>query len=200
LSVGVPMPVEFFRISLFAAGAILILIALLVGRFAPDSTATRARRGLRVAVAAAGVAVIAWAAWPYLARPRVTPAPVPAAPAPPVPTSAPVDAVARASPQLAACPLATAPQVPDGGKASREQMNAARTAFQSYDAAINAYTKCVDSAVDRLTSELRGKASPAELQRLQDFGTSAHNTAIDQEQGVADRFNAQIRAYKARHP
>jgi hypothetical protein len=192
------MPVDFFRISLFAAGAILILIALLVGRFAPDPTAARARRGLRVAVAAAGVAVIAWAAWPYLARPRTAPAPVPAAPAPPAP--APVDAVALASPQLAACPLPTAPEVPDGAKASREQITAARTAFQSYDAAINAYAKCIDAAVDRLTSELRGKASPAELQRLQHFGTSAHNTAIDQDQGVADRLNAQIRAYKARHP
>jgi hypothetical protein len=28
----------------------------------------------------------------------------------------------------------------------------------------------------------------------------AHNTAIDQEKAVADQFNAQIRAYKAKHP
>jgi hypothetical protein len=198
------MPVEFFRIGLFAAGGILILIALLVGRFASDPAAARPRRGLQVAVAVAGVAVIAWAAWPYLVRHRAPAAPAPAAAigptTAPAATSPQIDAVALASQELAACPLATAPSVPDGSTASHAQMIAARTAFQSYDAATNAYTKCVDSAVDRLKSELRGKASPAELQRLQNFGTSAHNTAVDQDQAVADKFNGQIRIFKARHP
>ena len=190
------MPVESFRIGLFAAGAILILIALLIGRFTsgPAPARARARRRLQVAIAAAGVAVIVWTAWPYLVRHRA-----PAA-SPPAAASSQIDAVALASQELAACPLATAPSVPDGSTANRAQMSAARTAFQGYDAATNAYTKCVDSAVDRLQSELRGKVPPAELQRLQNFGTSAHNTAVDQDQAVADKFNGQIRIFKARHP
>jgi hypothetical protein len=32
------------------------------------------------------------------------------------------------------------------------------------------------------------------------FGDSAHNTAIDQEQALADKFNAQVRLYRSRHP
>jgi hypothetical protein len=198
------MPVESFRIGLFAAGAILILIALLTGRFSSGPAPARPRRGLQVGIAAAGVAVIVWTAWPYLVRHRVPAAPPPAAAiAPttsPAAASSQIDAVGLASQELAACPLATAPSVPDGSTANRAQMTAARTAFQRYDAATNAYTKCVDSAVDRLQSELRGKVPPAELQRLQNFGTSAHNTAVDQDQAVADKFNGQIRIFKARHP
>jgi hypothetical protein len=198
------MPVESFRIGLFAAGAILILIALLTGRFTSGPAPAGPRRGLQVGIAAAGVAVIVWTAWPYLVRHRAPAAPPPAAAiAPttsPAAASSQLDAVGLASQQLAACPLATAPSVPDGSTANRAQMTAARTAFQGYDAATNAYTKCVDSAVDRLQSELRGKVPPAELQRLQNFGTSAHNTAVDQDQAVADKFNGQIRIFKARHP
>lgn len=194
------MSVEFFRVGVFAAGAILILAALFAGRRSSDPAAVRTRRALQGALAVAGVALVAWAALPYFARhesPRTVAASSAAAPAARTPE---IDAVALASPGLAACPLATAPQVPDGSTATRAQMTAAHTAFQNYDAATNAYAKCVDSAVDRLSGELKGKASPEELERLKQFGMSAHNTAIDQEQAVADRLNGQIRAFKARHP
>ena len=147
-----------------------------------------------------GIALIAWAALPYLGRHGSLRTESPIAAPTDAKSAQQIDAVALATPQLAACPLATAPQVPDGSIASREQMSAARAAFQNYDAATNAYTKCIDLAVQRLAGELKGSASPEELQRLEQFGTSAHNTAIDQEQAAADRLNGQIRAFKARHP
>jgi len=192
------MSVEPLSIGVFAAGAILILIALIGGRSAADPAAARVRRALRWGLAVAGAALMAWVALPYLTRhgsPRV-PASTAQAPAASNPE---VDSVALASAQLTACPLATAPHVPDGATASLEQMNTARSAFQSYDAATNAYLRCVDSAVEQLAREIKERASPAELQRLEAFGSSAHNTAVDQEQAVADRLNAQIRAFKARH-
>jgi hypothetical protein len=198
------MRIELLGIGLFSCGAILLLAALFIGRLAPDPRATRVRRALRGALAVGGILLIAWTALPYLSRhgsPRTT-ASTAAAPADAkTDTTGPqIDAVALASAQLAACPLATAPPVPEGSTASREQMSAARIAFQNYDAATNAYAKCVDSAVQRLAGELKGKASAEELQRLEQFGMSAHNTAIDQEQALADRLNSQIRAFKARHP
>lgn len=167
------------------------------------------RRALQGVLAGAGVALVVWAAWPYLApHGRARTALSTAAPStavlstatPTAPKGPQIDAVALASLRLAACPLAAAPQVPDGSTASREQMSAARTAFQNYDAATNGYAKCVDSAVQRLAGELKGKASTDEVQRLEQFGRSARNTAIDQEQAVADRLNGQIRAFKARQP
>jgi hypothetical protein len=196
------MPLELLRIGVFAAGAILVAVALLGGRGASGAPSAAFRRVLRSGVAVGGAALMAWGSWPYLSRhesPRAA-LPAPAAPAATAAASSQIDAVALASSQLAACPLASAPQVPDGTTASREQMTAARVAFQSYDAATNAYAKCVDSAVQRLAAELGARVSPAELQRLEAFGSTAHNTAIDQEQAVADRLNAQIRAFRARHP
>jgi hypothetical protein len=79
-------------------------------------------------------------------------------------------------------------------------MSSARQAFEAYDAATNAYTKCVDATVARVAAQQGRGAPPEELERLQAFGTTAHNTAINQEQGVAEQLNTQIRAYKAKHP
>lgn len=122
----------------------------------------------------------------------------PAPPASPPPLS--VDLVQVATSALQDCPEATAPKVPDGSKASSAQMMAAHAAFQAYDAATNSYTKCVDAAVDRISAQYKGSASDADIQSLQAFGSRAHNTAIDQEQAVADEFNAQLRAFKGKHP
>ena len=196
---GNVIPAELLRIGMLAAGAILVLVAPLSGRLASDPAAARVRRVLQSGVAVAGLALMAWAALPYLGRHASPHAAASTAAAPAAP-SLQIDAVGLASSQLASCPLATAPQVPDGATASVEQMNAARTAFQRYDAATNTYVNCVDSAVARLAAELNKGVSPAELERLEAFGRSAHNTAIDQEQAVADRLNVQIRAFKARHP
>jgi hypothetical protein len=124
-----------------------------------------------------------------------------AAPAPPASPAAPsVDLVQLASSALEDCPESTAPQIPDGTKASSAQMKAAHAAFQAYDASINNYTKCVDAAVARIAAQYKGTASAEDIQSLEAFGGRAHNTAIDQEQAVADQFNTQLRAFKAKRP
>jgi phage-related minor tail protein len=98
------------------------------------------------------------------------------------------------------CTAATPPAVvPDGGKASREEMVAARTAFQQYDAATNTFLKCVDVAIDGVTKQFP-QASAEELQMLKTLHNGAHNTAVDQEQAVADQLNEQVRVFKAKHP
>ena len=68
-----------------------------------------------------------------------------------------------------------------------------------FDAATNSYTHCVDATIERIASQHPG-ASHDDLHSLKEFGTVAHNTAIDQETAVADQLNAQVRSYKAKHP
>jgi hypothetical protein len=160
-------------------------------------------RYLLGALAVVGLALLAWLALSFFGPHkslRPGPPPTPAAAAAPALKPSPPDLIGRASSEVADCPLTVAPAVPDAAKASREQMLAARAAFQTYDAAVNAYVKCVDAAIDRVSKEYQGAASPDELQRLSVFGNSAHNTAIDQEQAVADQFNNEIKAFKAKHP
>jgi hypothetical protein len=78
-------------------------------------------------------------------------------------------------------------------------MEAARAAFEAYDAATRTYTECVDSTVARIARQFAGVASEADFEALNRFGTAAHNLAIDQEKENVDQFNSQLRAYNASH-
>jgi hypothetical protein len=44
------------------------------------------------------------------------------------------------------------------------------------------------------------RRSAEELQMLKTLHNGAHNTAVDQEQAVADQLNEQVRVFKAKHP
>lgn len=171
-------------------------------------TETRAwpRAAFGVAILIAGALLIAWGVM-YLRSTRSQAAATAQAPATaqatassPSPQPESIDLVQIATDALQSCPESTPPQVPDGAKASAAAMAAAHTAFQAYDAATNNYTKCVDAAVERIAAQYKATASAADIQSLETFGNNAHNTAIDQEQAVADQFNTQLRTFKARHP
>jgi hypothetical protein len=178
-----------------ALGALLLLTALLAPRLRDGA---RSGRGATwsVAAAVAGAVLLGWGLLSSLgSRSPSRPAPlVTSTPAP-----SPVDLVEVASAALQACPRGTPPAVPDGATASREEMTAATAAFKSFDTATNAYVHCVDVTIQRIASQHPG-ASQDDLHSLKEFGTVAHNTAIDQETAVADQLNAQVRSYKAQHP
>jgi hypothetical protein len=181
-------------IGALALGALLVLAAVLAPRLRGTgqrgSTAT-----WRVAAAVAGVVLLGWGVIASLRPPASPPAPAAAAP-----RAAPeVDLVEAASAALQSCPHTTAPTIPDGTTASREEMGAATAAFKSFDAATNSYAQCVDATIERIAREHAG-ASEDDLHALKEFGRVAHNTAIDQETAIADQLNAQVRSYKAKHP
>jgi len=191
------MPPSELRIGALAIGAVLLLGALFAPLLPGGRLRNLGRTWMRAALAAAGAAVLGWGWISFIgSRP---PAPATSA-APSTPAPAPVDLVDIASRALQSCPRATPPAVPDGGKASGEAMVAARSIFQAYDSATNAYVQCVDTTVDGIARQYAGAATQDDLHALREFGLSAHNTAIDQERAIADQFNAQIRTYKAKHP
>ncbi len=187
-----------FRIGALVLGAVLMLGAVLAPRLQAAAPDSRTGRWVRVAVAVAGAALLGWGLI-FSLGPQSASQPAPAAASTPAPTT-PVDLLDAASTALQACPRATAPPVPDGTTASREEMAAATAAFKSFDTATNSYAQCVDTTIERIANQYAGVASHDDLHSLKEFGTVAHNTAIDQEKAVADQFNAQIRAYKAKHP
>lgn len=180
-----------YRVALLAAGVVLLLAAVVGGRVPGTHVSAAVRTGLRLGAAVLGIALLAWTLASYRGAPA---APAAAHPA------MPIDLVRLASADVAACSLPSAPSLPDADSASLQQMGAARQAFEAYDAATTAYTQCVDAAIERIAKQQGSSASAADVHSLRTFGTTAHNTAIEQEQAVADRFNAQIRAYKAKHP
>ena len=188
-------------VFLLLAAAVLLAAGMLGGRILSGSW-VRSLPGTmaRIIVGGAGAVLGVWVLWSLYVATRTTSQEAPpqvAAVAPATPRGDPVPTAITA---LQDCVVASPPpEPPDGKKASEEEMLAVRTAFQQYDAATNSYVKCVDLTIAHVTQQFPS-ASPADLQTLRTLGTGAHNTAIDQEQALADQLNAQVRAFKAKHP
>jgi hypothetical protein len=97
----------------------------------------------------------------------------------------------------AACTYPTAPaSIPDGSTATLAEMVAAQKAVKQFDEEINAYTACIkleESAQlkgDKLTADQKKAIEAQQAQK--------NNAAVDQDQAIADRFNEQIRIFKAK--
>lgn len=96
----------------------------------------------------------------------------------------------------AACIYPRAPEnIPDGSTATLEQMVAAQQAVKQFDADITAYNACLDMELQSLLADPNlDEARRNELRAMQ---VKKNNAAVDEAQAVADRFNEQLRAFKA---
>jgi hypothetical protein len=115
-------------------------------------------------------------------------------------------AVLSAGTAYADCSYPTPPDhIPDGNTATMQEMVEAQKAVKEYDRAINAYVACIqlerDDAIGKLAKP--GETPTAEqkkaMQDMQRVEVQKHNAAIDQLQSVADRFNEQVKVYKAKN-
>ncbi|HVW71213.1 MAG TPA: hypothetical protein VHB68_19700 [Steroidobacteraceae bacterium] len=90
-------------------------------------------------------------------------------------------------------------KLPDGNTATMQEMLDAKKMVSQYDKDINAYVACIklenETAIanggDKLTKEQK-----ADMERMV---VQKNNAAVDQLQSIADRFNEQIRIYKAKN-
>ena len=95
--------------------------------------------------------------------------------------------------------------IPDGNTATRDEMVQAQGAVKEYNQAITAYLSCIQLEVKDATDKLAksGDTPTAEqkqkMEDLQRVEIQKHNAAVDQLQSVADRFNEQVRVYKAKN-
>jgi hypothetical protein len=99
----------------------------------------------------------------------------------------------------AECPYPTAPaNLPDGRTATMEEMIAGQKAVKEYDAAIKSYVTCIDKELDDSIAKAGDQLKPQQKADMQKVEAQKHNAAIDQLQSVADRFNEQVKVFKAR--
>ena len=97
------------------------------------------------------------------------------------------------------CTYPPAPdKIPDGASASLEQMIDGQKAIKAYDKAINDYVSCIDKELEEAIAKAGDKLKPQQKVDMQKVEAQKHNAAIDQLQSVADRFNEQVKVYKAR--
>ncbi len=97
------------------------------------------------------------------------------------------------------CPYPAAPtNLPDGRTASMEDMLAGQKSVKEYQKAIDAYVACIDKELDDAIAKGGDSLKPQQKTDMQKMEAQKHNAAVDQEQSVADRFNEQVKAFKAR--
>jgi|HubBroStandDraft_1064217.scaffolds.fasta_scaffold146561_2 hypothetical protein len=191
-----------FNIAVLCVGALCLLAALLVGgiRMFGGKTQSLAAKTTWIAAALLGAACLVWALW----REHVDSAThVPAAAVLETPTANPAsqpDPVLTADVAFNDCVLPPQPtDLPDGATASMPQMQQAHAAVAAYNEATNTYLKCVDAAVGRVAQQDQGAASSGSLRMVDSMGVTLHNAAVDKDRALANRFNQQIRIFKAKH-
>jgi len=97
------------------------------------------------------------------------------------------------------CPYPAAPtKVPDGATATMQEMLEGQKAVAEYNKAVNEYVTCIDKEVDDAIAKAGDKIKPEQKADMQRVENQKHNAAIDQLQSVADRFNEQVKVFKAK--
>ena len=108
-------------------------------------------------------------------------------------------AALMAATAYADCPYPPAPdKLPDGASATLEEMIAGQKAVKAYDKAINDYVACIDRELDAAITKGGDQLKPQQKADMQHVEAQKHNAAIDQLQNIADRFNEQVKVFKAR--
>lgn len=105
-----------------------------------------------------------------------------------------------AAPALADCTAPTiAIAVPDGSTATMDQMLAAKHAISDSDAAVQKYDDCLKAEQDAKIAAGGDKMKDEEKVKISAKTVELHNVVAEQLQKVADQFNVEVRAYKAKN-
>jgi len=82
-------------------------------------------------------------------------------------------------------------QIPDGATATKEEMLTAHRAVVAYDAAVKAYSDCLaQDLTDKIAAGGDKTKLPAQYTKLND-------AQVEKVQQLADKFNVELKAYKA---
>jgi hypothetical protein len=115
-----------------------------------------------------------------------------------------IAALAVATQASAACAYPKAPdKIPDGSKATKEEMIAGMKMMRAYNDQIKQYTDCLkdehDSAAAKIDSSQAQDKKDAQKAELDKVLAQKNDAAVDDASAVTGRFNDQIKAYNAAH-
>ncbi len=113
-------------------------------------------------------------------------------------------ALAFAAQASASCSYPKAPdRIPDGTKATKEEMLAGMKAMRAYNDLITKYTECLqadhDAAVAKIDPSLAADKKNAQKTELDTVQQQKNDAAVADAEAVTGRFNDQIKAFKAAH-
>ena len=107
---------------------------------------------------------------------------------------------ALAGPVYADCTYPPPPaKLPDGNTATMQEMLEGKKAVTQYNKDINAYVACIKLEHETAVTNAGDKLTPQQKADMEKMEVQKNNAAVDQLQSVADRFNEQVRIYKAKN-
>jgi hypothetical protein len=107
---------------------------------------------------------------------------------------------ALAGPVYADCTYPPPPaKLPDGNNATMEEMLEGKKAVTQYNKDINAYVACIKLEHESAVTNAGDKLTPQQKADMEKMEVQKNNAAVDQLQVIADRFNEQVRLYKAKN-
>lgn len=104
-----------------------------------------------------------------------------------------------AAPAFADCTVPTISiTVPDGATATMEQMLAAQHAIRDSDAAVQKYADCLKAEQDAKIAAGGDSMKDEDKVKISADYVQRQNAVADKLQKIADQFNVEVRAYKAK--
>jgi hypothetical protein len=97
-----------------------------------------------------------------------------------------------------ACDYPERTPVPDGATATKDEMIAGQRGVKTYMSAMEEYLSCIEAEEAQAMIELGSDADESVKQQRADLFNKKYNAAVEEMNLVAEEFNIQVRAYKAR--
>ncbi|MEZ5570597.1 MAG: hypothetical protein R3E64_01125 [Halioglobus sp.] len=98
------------------------------------------------------------------------------------------------------CTAPAVPSLPDGSKASLEEMLAGQKAVKDFQAANSAYRACLDPKVTAAETAAAGDSPAQEVLDALKKMNEEYNASVSTEEELATSFNNALREYKEANP
>lgn len=96
-----------------------------------------------------------------------------------------------------ACDYPQRVDIPDGTVATKDEMIAGQKSVKNYMATMDTYLACIEAAEAQAVIEL-GEVDDDTSRQREEMFNKKYNAAVEEMNLVAEEFNIQVRAYKAR--
>ncbi|MCS6946394.1 MAG: hypothetical protein NZM12_02120 [Steroidobacteraceae bacterium] len=90
-------------------------------------------------------------------------------------------------------------KVPDGSTATFDEMKAAQNEVKAFDAAITAYSSCIEQEYNATIAREGANLSEERKKELERIMAQKINAAVKEAEELAGRFNEQVRVYKEKN-
>jgi len=89
--------------------------------------------------------------------------------------------------------------IPSGASATKDEMIAAQRALKAYDASVKSFGDCLQQEQAAKIAAAGDKASKSDKDKINAEYAKRVNDEIDKDQKLADKFNTELKAYKAKN-